>query len=156
MATWTPAVAIPRPRMQISVRGALQCLTLVAALLGTVHARAWRQMCVAHSLANMHCEVGYTPVFPVAAKFAAARDSSRLSFHFFSTLTSVKAHSVELVEGLVASSKDLDSVKEIELCVGGSCGLSYGSGFRAATRIEREWPRVKVKVTGNTIIPIVG
>lgn len=141
--------------MRVSLRGALWWIAGIAVCLSIVRARAGAQIEAAEALRARGCEVQYQPVFFPFADSKAFTDQSQVSFHMVRRLSFVRLFSVEDVEDVVALAKQFTSIREIELCVGGSCGLSYGSGFEAAERIKRDLPGVRVRVTGN-VIPVVG
>jgi hypothetical protein len=134
---------------QISLRGAMWGTALVAIGFGVLRIRAEIQCDFARTLQQMGCDVRYAPAMPWIDRSLA--DRTQTSFHMSHNLTFIKVYSEEDVDKVVAMVKQLPSVKEIELCIAGTCRFSWISAHRVADRVQQIVPAIQVKVSSRGI-----
>ena len=108
--------------------------------------RAQTQMHASRALLSLECKLHYSPVMSLLP-FTVDR-SDTVAFHFANRLTGVTLYDIGAIDSAMVQLKRLKSIDTITLQVGGSCGLSWASGYEAKARIEKELLGVTVRVTG--------
>jgi hypothetical protein len=154
-ATRAPRHPVHGAAWRFSLRGAFWVVAAIATWLGVWCIRAEIQHQYVRLLESRGCEVGYTPIaiwLPCKPAFA---DSSDRFFQMTHNVTFVEVTSAEEVQHAVAIVKELPTIREMELRLGGGCGLAWVSAHQTADKVQRELPRVQVKVTGF-VISVVG
>ena len=144
-------------RWPFSTRLTLRSLLLVTAAVALVflivRQRALSEGYATRTLLALGCDLKFQSLVGASPPLTSATHD--ITFCCLNNVTTVTVYDLAKLEMVVRQIETLGTVETVELCVGGTCALSWASGHAAKEKLREQLPDVTIKVTGSAI-PIVG